>query len=116
MTEHSLPESTCQFTLYLARCEREMTPESYELLLRILKSTNDALGHHNRWFDLPVSPRDKELFTPEFNRHLTALMRLLGPREMRMDVDLTPKPDTDLTTEQVRREIEGIARANGMEH
>lgn len=116
MNERSLPESTCQFTLYLAACEREMTPESYELLLRILKSTNDALVHRNRWFDVPVSPRDKELLTPEFNRHLTALMRLLGPREMRVDVDLAPKPDTDLSTERVRREIEGIARASGMEH
>ncbi|WP_149829286.1 hypothetical protein [Streptomyces tailanensis] len=93
-----------QFVLYLAELQSTLDPESYELLLRILKGTNEALVHRGVELDIPLSPRERELFTPEFGDRLRKLLDHLNPN--------CDCPDAE--SEYLRQEVEAIARASGM--
>lgn len=120
MNEDVFLESTKQFALYLSELQSGLDPESYELLLRILKGTNDALVHRNVDIDIELSPREQELFTPEFGRRLNQLLDLLGPLGAHTLVDFstltgTEPVQSDAEREHLRREVEGIARASGLE-
>ncbi|MEV1083792.1 hypothetical protein AB0I98_37225 [Streptomyces sp. NPDC050211] len=120
MNEHGFLESTKQFALYLSELQNSLDPESYDLLLRILKGTNDALVHRNTDIDIALSPREQELFTPEFGKQLQQLLTLLGPLGTQTFVDVEPFPgkdseQSDSEREQLRREVEAIAKASGLE-
>ncbi|WP_210589377.1 hypothetical protein [Streptomyces sp. GESEQ-35] len=120
MNEHGFLESTKQFALYLSELQNTLDSESYDLLLRILKGTNDALVHRNTDIDIALSPREQELFTPEFGRQLQQLLTLLGPLGAHTFVDFDTPTDTEPTQgdterEQLRREVEAIARVSGLE-
>ncbi|CAM5317697.1 hypothetical protein [Streptomyces abikoensis] len=112
MNDRNFLERTKQFALYLAELQTALDPESYALLLRILKGFNEAIVHRENGIDIPFSPREKELFTPEFGRILTRLAGLLGPHGMHVVVGThgTPPP----TAEHDRSEVDAIARASGM--
>ncbi|MEV0735442.1 hypothetical protein AB0I51_05630 [Streptomyces sp. NPDC050549] len=120
MNEHGFPESTEQFALCLSELQSSLDPESYELLLRILKGTNDALVHRNADVDIDLSPREQELFTPEFGQQLHQLLNLLGPFGAHTFVDFGTLTDTESARseaerEHLRSEVEGIAKASGLE-
>ncbi|WP_328503297.1 hypothetical protein OG828_33825 [Streptomyces sp. NBC_00457] len=119
MNEHGFLESTKQFALYLSELQNSLDSESYDLLLRILKGTNDALIHRNTDIDIALSPREQELFTPEFGKQLHQLLTLLGPLGAQTFVDFGaagPDPDQSATDrERLRREVEAIAKASGLE-
>lgn len=134
MNERGFPESVKQFATYLYELQNSLDPESYALLLRILQGTNDAIV--NRGTNVFFSPRDKELFTPEFAESLRKLLGLLGPLGMQtvFDLDFDTDPGMETTRidspadaqppqksthladqEELRREVEAIARASGLE-
>ncbi|MCX5560412.1 hypothetical protein [Streptomyces sp. NBC_00038] len=132
MNERGYLESVEQFALYLSELQSSLDPESYALLLHILKVTNEAVVHRNADFEILMSDREQELFTAEFGEALSRLLGLLGPMGIRTLVDLgahagttrgvssadgrpTTGPDALTRLENDRREIEGIARASGME-
>lgn len=104
MNEDPFLERAEQFVLYLAELQSTLDPESYDLLLRILKGTNEALVHRGVELDIPLSPRERQLFTPEFGHRLTKLLDHLTPQ--------CAGPDAE--SEYLRREVEAIARASGM--
>ncbi|MFC5144575.1 hypothetical protein [Streptomyces aureoversilis] len=120
MNDRNFLERTKQFALYLAELQTSLDPESYALLLRILKGFNEAIVHRERGVDIPFSPREKELFTPEFGRVLTRLAGFLGPHGMQVVVgthgtpsDAGPPGGAD-SGERDRHEVDAIARASGM--
>jgi hypothetical protein len=120
MNEHGFLDGAEQFVLYLSELQSSLDPESYELLLRILKGTNDALVHRNADIDIDLSPREQELFTPEFGERLHRLLDLLAPLGAHTSVDFDTLTGTDpvrseAEREHVRREVEAIAKASGLE-
>ncbi|MEH6376393.1 hypothetical protein V7793_19010 [Streptomyces sp. KLMMK] len=120
MNDRNFLERTKQFALYLAELQTSLDPESYALLLRILKGFNEAIVHRERGVDIPFSPREKELFTPEFGRALARLAGFLGPHGMHVVVGThgTPAgsgpPGGAEPGDHDRREVDAIARASGM--
>ncbi|KPI02184.1 hypothetical protein OK074_5368 [Actinobacteria bacterium OK074] len=137
MSDHGFLESTKQFALCLAELQSSLDAESYELLLRILKGTNEAFVRRNTDIDINLSPREQELFTPEFGERLSQLLSLLGPLGAHTSVDLGSLTgagahagggaaesengngseavrDHERERDRVRREVEAIARASGL--
>ncbi|MGK5732967.1 hypothetical protein [Streptomyces sp. URMC 124] len=123
MNDRNFLERTKQFALYLAELQTSLDPESYALLLRVLKGFNEAILHRERGVDIPFSPREKELFTPEFGRVLTRLAGFLGPHGMHVVVGTDGAPGAPAASgppggtgpgEHDRREVDAIARASGM--
>ncbi|NUP18993.1 MAG: hypothetical protein HOZ81_23460 [Streptomyces sp.] len=116
MDERTLAESTKQLALCLSDLQSRLDSDSYALLLRILKATNEAIVTHSPGIDVPFSERDRELLTPEFADGLQRLLSCLGPLGMNlfMDIEL-PQQLSPGQREHDRREIDGIARASGME-
>ncbi|MFF4038692.1 hypothetical protein [Streptomyces sp. NPDC001816] len=115
MDERTLAESTRQFALCLSELQSRLDPDSYALLLRILKATNDAIVTHSDGIDVLFSEHDQELLAPEFTDSLRRLLSCLGPLGMNLitDIDLPQQPSPS-QREQDRREIDGIARVSGM--
>ncbi|MDX2935937.1 hypothetical protein [Streptomyces ipomoeae] len=117
MNEDAFLESAEQFVLYLAELQGSLDPESYALLLRILKGTNDALSHRNVDIDIQLSPREQELFTPEFGQKLRRLLDHLNPYAPGTLTEYDPvtnRDESEAEREYLRREVEGIARASGL--
>ncbi|MCF3107006.1 hypothetical protein IPZ58_36445 [Streptomyces roseoverticillatus] len=112
MNDRNFLERTKQFALYLAELQTVLDPESYALLLRILKGFNEAIVHRENGVDIPFSPREKELLTPEFGRVLTRLAGYLGPHGMQVVVGTHGSPPP--APEHDRSEVDAIARASGM--
>lgn len=134
MEERSLLESVKHFALYLSELQSSLDPQSYDLLLRILKGANEALVNRTADINVSLSERDKKLFTPEFGEALSRLLGMLGPLGMHTVVDIDDAFNTESVRdgstndvqppaglihlarqEQDRREVEDIARASGME-
>lgn len=82
MNERRLLESAKEFALCLSELQGNLDPESYDLLLRILKGTNEALVNREAYIDIPFSEKDRELFTPAFGESLSRLLEKLGPLGM----------------------------------
>ncbi|GAA0452795.1 hypothetical protein ACFQ2B_30835 [Streptomyces stramineus] len=115
MNDQNFLERTKQFARCMAELHTTLDPESYALLLRILKGLNEAIVHRGSGVDLPFSPREKELFTPEFGQVLTKLAGFLGPHGMRLVVGTGPDADAERDrSERDRSEVDGIARASGL--
>lgn len=110
-------EAGRRFFHYLAELRATLDPESFALVLRILEATDQALEDRRANVDVPLSPREQELFTPEFGENLRALMDLLVPAATDVAQWDEPVPD-DLEDvderERLRREVEAIARASGL--
>ncbi len=122
MNERRLLESAKEFALCLSELQGSLDSESYELLLRILKGTNEALVNRTANIDIPFSKRDRELFTPEFGESLSRLLRKLGPLGMRTVVDVNRSRRGEPTgfahlarQQQDMLDVEAIARASGLE-
>jgi hypothetical protein len=113
MDEEHFLERAKQFAQRLAELQNRLDPDSYDLLLRILRGINDAIVHHRDsdgdGVDVPFSPRDQDRFTPALGRELTELTSLLGPHGLRLVVDFGAAQERD------RLEVEAIARASGMD-
>lgn len=117
MNEREYLRAVEEFALYLAALQESLDPDSYDLLLRILKGTNEALVQRRRDTEIPLSERDQDLFTPEFGQRLHHLLELLGPFGMRtfLDADsFAAGRAAPAEREQIRREVEAIADASGM--
>ncbi|MCD9141369.1 hypothetical protein [Streptomyces albireticuli] len=118
MNDQNFLERTRQLALCMAELHTSLDPESYALLLRILQGLNEAIVHRDTGVDLPFSPREKELFTPEFGRVLKKLAGYLGPHGMRVvvggEIGDGSGDGGAGACERDRREVDAIARASGM--
>ncbi|MES4904031.1 MULTISPECIES: hypothetical protein [unclassified Streptomyces] len=116
MDEEHFLERAKQFAHRLAELQSRLDPDSYDLLLRILRGINDAIVHRRDGdsggvdsVDVAFSPRDQDRFTPALGQELTELTSLLGPNGLRLVVHLGAEQERD------RREVEAIARVSGMD-
>ncbi|MGY0056048.1 hypothetical protein ACWY4P_05720 [Streptomyces sp. LZ34] len=110
MDEEHFLERAKQFAHRLAELQNRLDPDSYDLLLRILRGINDAIVHRGDGdgIDVAFSPRDQDRFTPALGQELAELTSLLGPHGLRLVVDFGAEQERD------RREVEAIARVSGM--
>ncbi|MGW3568166.1 hypothetical protein ACWDSL_30675 [Streptomyces sp. NPDC000941] len=117
MDEEHFLERAKQFAHRLAELQNRLDPDSYDLLLRILRGINDAIVHRRDGgsdsgggsVDVEFSPRDQDRFTPALGRELEELTSLLGPHGLRLVVDFGAEQERD------RMEVEAIARVSGMD-
>ncbi|MDT0546411.1 MULTISPECIES: hypothetical protein [Streptomyces] len=109
MDEEHFLERAKQFAYRLAELRNRLDPDSYDLLLRILRGINDAILHRTDGIEVPFSPRDQDRFTPAFGQELAELTSLLGPHGLRLVVDFGAERERD------RLEVEAIARVSGMD-
>ncbi|NUS89317.1 MAG: hypothetical protein HOY75_43115 [Streptomyces sp.] len=116
MDEEHFLERAKQFAHRLAELQNRLDPDSYDLLLRILRGINDAIVHRRDGgsdrggsVDVAFSPRDQDRFTPALGRELEELTSLLGPHGLRLVVDFGAEQERD------RMEVEAIARVSGMD-
>ncbi|MDW6058410.1 hypothetical protein SAZ11_10375 [Streptomyces sp. FXJ1.4098] len=115
MDEEHFLERAKQFAHRLAELQYRLDPDSYDLLLRILRGINDAIVHRRDGgsdsgsVDVAFSPRDQDRFTPALSRELEELTSLLGPHGLRLVVDFGAEQERD------RMEVEAIARVSGMD-
>lgn len=111
MDEEHLLERAKQFAHRLAELRNRLDPDSYDLLLRILRGINDAIVHRTDGDSVNVefSPQDQDRFTPAFGQELAELTSLLGPHGLRLVVDFGAERERD------RLEVEAIARVSGMD-
>ncbi|GGO81334.1 hypothetical protein [Wenjunlia tyrosinilytica] len=116
MTDADFLERTKRFAFHLAELQERLTPESYALLLRVLRGINDALTRQPGGISIEFAPGEKELFTAELAQELTRLVEFLGPGGLRVviDMDGAEGPCADVA-EHDRHEVERIARASGLE-
>ncbi|MER7790541.1 hypothetical protein [Streptomyces sp. NPDC097640] len=113
MDEEHFLERAKQFAYRLAELQNRLDPDSYDLLLRILRGINDAIMHRSDGVsdsvDVEFSPQDQDRFTPAFGEELAELTSLLGPHGLRLVVDFGAERERD------RLEVEAIARVSGMD-
>ncbi|MDX3230482.1 hypothetical protein [Streptomyces sp. ME19-01-6] len=113
MDEEHFLERAKQFAYRLAELQNRLDPDSYDLLLRILRGINDAIVHRRHGdsdgINVAFSPRDQDRFTPALGRELAELTSLLGPHGLRLEVDFGAEQERD------RLEVEAIARVSGMD-
>jgi hypothetical protein len=139
--EHS--ERDERLSRYLTELQDRIDPRSMELLMRLLREVSTSPAAPGGTYELGMGPAEKELFTPALQAELLVLFGLLSAQDERVVVDLTDGPhalgmrvpvdreqagDADSLRrrgqraaaeaeqrERDRREVEGIARASGME-
>ncbi|MDX3229853.1 hypothetical protein [Streptomyces sp. ME19-01-6] len=140
---HDRSERAERLTQYLTELQERIDPRSLELLMRLLRELSTSPAVSGGTYELGMGPEEKELFTPALQAELLVLFGLLTSQDERVVVDLGDSPhakgmkvlvpqdradDPDFLLrhkqrvaaeaeqrEADRREVEGIARASGME-
>src|SRR3954452_23705836 len=140
---HDRSERAERLTQYLTELQERIDPRSLELLMRLLRELSTSPAVRGGTYELGMGPEEKELFTPALQAELLVLFGLLTSQDERVVVDLGDSPhakgmkvlvpqdraqDPDFLLrhkqrvaaeaeqrERDRREVEGIARASGME-
>ncbi|MEU0844770.1 MULTISPECIES: hypothetical protein [Streptomyces] len=140
---HDRSERAERLTQYLTELQERIDPRSLELLMRLLRELSTSPAVRGGTYELGMGPEEKELFTPALQAELLVLFGLLTSQDERVVVDLGDSPhakgmkvlvpqdraqDPDFLhrhkqrvaaeaeqREADRREVEGIARASGME-
>ncbi|MDT3399325.1 hypothetical protein RKE29_22185 [Streptomyces sp. B1866] len=128
---------------YLSDLQQRIDPRSLDLLMRLLHEVSTSPAVRGGTYELGMGPEEKELFTPALQAELLVLFGLLTVQDERVVVDLGDSPhakgvkvlvpqdradDPDFLHRQKQRvaaeaeqrerdrlEVEGIARASGME-
>lgn len=140
---HERSERAERLTQYLTELQDRIDPRSLELLMRLLRELSASPAARGGTYELGMGAEEKELFTPALQAELLVLFGLLTAQDERVVVDLGDTPhakgmrvllpreradDPDFLDhhkrrlaaeaeqrERDRREVEGIARASGME-
>jgi hypothetical protein len=122
MNEQDFLERGKEFAHYLAALQDRLEPDSYALLLRMLRGLNDAIAQGPGGVAIRFSPDERRLLTPELGREFATLAMMLGSYGVQVTVDFdeaaqAAAADAAAAAEQRerdRREVEEIARASGM--
>ncbi|UGY94215.1 hypothetical protein [Streptomyces gobiensis] len=117
MEEQEFLDAARRFAVRLAELSQRFDAETYEVLLKILRGVNAAFAQRGTGVDVGFTDRERELFTPEVAWEVARLMELLSTPGSGVRVDLGPSLNTGQPDwrEHDRREVEGIARASGLE-
>jgi hypothetical protein len=117
MNEQDFLERGKEFAHYLAVLQDRLEPDSYALLLRMLRGLNDALVQGPGGVAIQFSPDERKLLTPELGQEFAKLAMMLGSCGVHVVVDLDEagaEADVAEQRERDRREVEEIARVSGM--
>jgi hypothetical protein len=112
MNEQDFLERGKEFAHYLAVLQDRLEPDSYALLLRMLRGLNDALAQGPGGVAIQFSPDERRLLTPELGQEFAKLAMMLGSYGVHVVVDVGEAAEEQ--RERDRREVEEIARVSGM--
>lgn len=78
---------------HLAGLAERMDPDSFSLFLRIMSGLGRAFSRHNRHVDIELTPEERALYTPEFQKELVRLLEKADFPASRVVTDDTDSPD-----------------------
>lgn len=75
---------------HLADLAERLDPDSFQLFLKVLSGVNEAFARRDRRVEIKLSPQDMELYTPQLQRELTALMEKASFPANRIVAEIVP--------------------------
>jgi hypothetical protein len=120
MSESEIWDSAHRFGRRLGELGARLDEESFAVLLRVLNGFNEAIKWRSPGLDIQLTPRERELLTPDLMRDVVDLMGMLRPMGVQLTVlsdQPLPEPRSSFSTaerERLRAEVSGIAEASGL--